>query len=299
MKFSLRIIAWVPLVFSALSEPAWADPPSSSGGNGNGQAADTGAQVSGQGQSSPEPLAATATSSSSTPEMMPADSLTVSPGNVSIRDGRYRASGSRLEIGGGAPGFLKLEGQDEIIRPAQEKGGRVSGWLGRNLNAKLSASKDCQLCSISRMSVSFGEISDSFSVNMTYSGTGYLYSGTNFSKLAVTVTSPSAWTAIVTTTDGSVVNFQPGSLAGSNYMATSVVSPDGVRYDYSYTGQGPGGNLQKIVSNTGYAMVFEYADANNPYVYTKACVINLSAIVYLRKQIAIPIYGPTGRHHWN
>ncbi|WP_153007075.1 hypothetical protein, partial [Sphingomonas sanguinis] len=86
---------------------------------------------------------------------------------------------------------------------------------------------------------------------------------------------PSQYT--FTAEDGTVITFRPvshecGSLWSCPY-ASRVEEVDGSRYDLIYENSGGQIILKNVVSNRGYAIIFEY---NSNLFITKSCIVNLA-----------------------
>lgn len=195
------------------------------------------------------------------PYLMPADAVTVSPGGVDVRTGRFLIDEPALMIGAGAAGQIELK---------RTTAGPGEGRLSTNWHILLKATKDCNNCSSSEVSVSVEGVSYTFSD--PGNGTApNLYSTTGYATLARTATSTTV-TYTLTTAGGTVVTFNPVNLGPIYHAAdgmvypTQIVHPDGTTYTYTYTS----GAISKIVSNAGYALIFENSSST-----IKACVINL------------------------
>lgn len=83
------------------------------------------------------------------------------------------------------------------------------------------------------------------------SGAQLVYNGTN----------PATGYYTFTDSDGTVINFQ----TGANSRIVNWTMPDGTRLDYTYTSSN---NLRAIISNRGWALLFESA--------TKVCAVNMA-----------------------
>jgi len=108
----------------------------------------------------------------------------------------------------------------------------------------------------------FDQVSRNGYARLTYSGSG------------------ASLSYVLTTGEGTVTVFRPinsgdcSSIFSCAY-ASSVTHADGTRFDFAYDGGGPR-RLRSVVSNRGYALLFQYgsgADANH---IISACVLNLA-----------------------
>lgn len=201
-----------------------------------------------------------------------AEKIAVTAGGVDIRTGRQVYSKTDLSIGSGG-GAIALNRITPVTIP-----GHINPFANFTHNwdivlAIKSTSLDqypgnCDYVA----NVSFGGRSQTFEQIYLQDSVFRQKSQNDFTRLTTTNNSVYTYRA----TDGTIAVFNPISVAcggsGVTYLATvsSVVEPDGTRFDFEYSGS----LLRALTSSRGYALLFEYSGN----VITKACVLNLGVV---------------------
>jgi len=212
----------------------------------------------------------------------PAERLVVTPTGVDMRSGQYAYSQTDLSIG-----------EDNETGGLALTRGMIASVPGHiNPFANFSHNWDFMIWEKrididegrydgtgpdSRMHVSFGGRSETFEAKLE--DTGY-HQVSNIWRASLTFVSGTG-VATYGASDGTVVVFRPidngdcSSLFRCAYVS-QITHPDGTRFSFEYD-PGPGPTrLRAVVSNRGYALLFQYgtgADANH---VSSSCVINLA-----------------------
>lgn len=202
--------------------------------------------------------------------------MTVSPGGVDLRTGRYTADILDLSIGEGGAGSIALKRQTGGEHGPGAHNQDRFGQYSANWDFVLKQYKPCSNCTtVGDISISVEGVSYNFHDNND--GTFSLTSYAGFAKLVRTMVGTSQNYYTLTTSAGTVVVFQtiayPGTGSGfTEARPITITHPDGVTYTFTYSGS----SLLSVVSNAGYKLILEHAYATQPAFITKACVVNLA-----------------------
>ena len=216
----------------------------------------------------------------------PAEKYAVSPGGVDMRTGTYASQSDDLSIGSGAGDssltLTRILGH-LVVGHDNPFGNFSSNWdimlTQKRINLDQGTTQD-QSGVDYQVSVRFGGRSQTF---RAYSTIGFTVASlAGYADLTYTG-DRNAGSAIYTYTagDGTKVVFRPPSGYDCSAQvlcayASSVLTPDGTKYTLNYENPGTPNTvrLKSVVSNRGYALLFEYGGTGN-YV-TKACALNLA-----------------------
>lgn len=213
-----------------------------------------------------------------------------SPTGVSYRSGTLSISDVDLSVGGGLPTGLSL---GRIYNSGTTGNGdgpginwtySVNGYVSIEplpISSFVSPPQPGEEPYI--YNVVFGGKTVGFTGGSVYTGVhGGTYTGgpvgtyqpalPSGAQLVFNGTNPYAGNYTLTDGDGTVVNFTPGPSG----RLLNWTMPDGTRLDYTYSG---GSVLQSIISNRGWALLFESA--------TKVCAVNM-AQAYVSATSACP-----------
>lgn len=223
------------------------------------------------------------------PDAIPPEQYSISPTGVDMRTGQYTYSNTDLTLGA-ANGLtlVRNNGSNETLFSLKKPFGNFSHSWDIYITERPSDPLDTTANNTA--SVYMGGRSDSFSTSPSVAvgqTRNYTSITAGYATLTLTVLSGHDRRFVYTAADGTVIDFRsleikdcPGNCA----YPTSMVRPDGVRYDFQYDNPNPGqvnsGRLRRVTSNLGYAVLFEYfAYASGNNLVSKACVINLAAEV--------------------
>lgn len=229
------------------------------------------------------------------PSIPPPEKTLENPANVDMRTGYYSYNQTDLAIGGsGGISLARLFDRDSFgqIKPGVV-GGFSHNWIIR-VNEKRVKVCDANLPKDFDYAVTVhaGPRTKSFRASADpepdefYSTSGgndtwlefeYIISGDGYRR-------PTKYTYF--SGDGGKITFRPtgtGITGGGDgcgekcAYASEVLEPDGTRYTLSYDNAPSGGavRLRSVVSNRGYALLFEYAASGTTLV--KSCALNLAA----------------------
>jgi len=207
---------------------------------------------------------------------------TQSPTGVSFRNGTLSYSEGDLSIGGGFPGGLDLsrEYNSGVANPGPGANWtfNVNGYVSIEalpLNPDLDPPQAGSEPYI--YNVVFGGKSVGFLGGSSFNGSTWTggpvgtYEPAIPSGASLVFNGTTAGYYTFTDSDGTVVNFTVGTWKISNWTL-----PDGTRLDYGYNSTN--GNIQSIISNRGWALLFES---------NKVCAVNMAS-VYVAAESSCP-----------
>lgn len=230
--------------------------------------------------------AATAQEEPAARDAIPPEQYSISPTGVDMRTGQYTYSNTDLTLGAAnGLALVRNNGSNQITFSSRKPFGNFShNWdiyISERPSAPVAGSSNT-------VSVYIGGRSDSFITSPIYGAVGdvrsYRSVTARYAGLTATTLPGHDRRFVYTAADHTVIHFRPlnnRDCSGKCAYPTSMVRPDGVRYDFQYDNPNPGqansGRLRRVTSNLGYAVLFEYfpySDRNN--LVSKACVINLA-----------------------
>lgn len=217
----------------------------------------------------------------SAPSGLPAEDYAISPGGVDMRGGMYKYSNTDLSIGspdGGLELVRTLESGDVNRTPDQ----RFGRFFSHNWDIRLILER-IQVCEANTpaeydflLSVRHGELGSSFR-SLYYTPLDFRQVSNNRRASLSCTGSPGICTLVGH--DGTEIVFQsfPGPYHRRVY-ASAIIAPDGTKYALEYDEPLPGEvRLRSVVSNRGYALLFEYHPPVDDFnLVSKACAINLA-----------------------
>jgi len=231
------------------------------------------------------------TAGSSAP--IPVDHFLESPGGVDMRSGQFSYSVTDLSLGNVASGhgIALMRTNDNNNKSHPERFAQFShNWeifVSERKTTQHSAGDYVQTTFPQeyQMSVSSRGRNDTFRTNGAF---GETLSINGKHSTLTKVQSGSTYYYTYQAVDGSVTTFLPmvpqtcfAGIKGLCAYAASMNLPDGTayRFDYDNSSAGSGSLLRQVVSNNGYALVFEYASSSSgtPYI-SKACAVDLSTM---------------------
>lgn len=223
---------------------------------------------------------------------VPIDRFTLSPGGVDLRSGVFTYNHTDLSIGAaGTSSGISLVRSTDNGKPHVERFAQFShNWeifvydsfvTGGGL--KVGGSGPIQI------SVTAQGRSMSFRSDLPRNYYGDLGPPINPSNAKISrVQSGTSYYYLYTAPDGTVITFNPMTFNtttsarcnqdnGNCAYASQMVLPDGTQYDFSYDNIGTiNSRLRRVVSNTGFALIFEYTTSGSQPYISKACALNLA-----------------------
>jgi RHS repeat-associated protein len=204
-----------------------------------------------------------------------AEKVAITAGGVDIRTGRQSYSKTDLSIGSGA-GAIALTRITPTVIPGHPNpfANFTHNW-DIVLSIRSSPTQYPGSCDYIA-NVSFGGRSQTFEKLYLQDTVFRQKSQNDYTKLTTSNGSVYTYRA----TDGTIATFNsisPGC-SGSNETVsatvTSVIEPDGTRFDFEYDS----GGLRSVTSSRGYALLFEYGGSGFANFVAKACVLNLGVL---------------------
>jgi hypothetical protein len=219
------------------------------------------------------------------PVPVPPEKFATSPGGVDMRTGRYNYQHTDLAIGGEHGISLQRTGASAYSGHDEMFSGLTSNWdifLDEDRIQVAEANKieeyDYVVNVFGGRSASFRSLYNPNQTSFRNTSSGG-YSKLTFDYITIQSTGfrvPTVYT--VTAEDGAVIRFAGPDCNSPNLCrrASEITEADGTRYTLSYSGA----RLRAVVSNHGYALLFDYAASIGGYhgqaLISKACAINLA-----------------------
>lgn len=217
--------------------------------------------------------------------------LGTSPGGVDMRSGSLSFQNVDVSIGGEGDAGLGLA-RSFSFKSDESKFRQAFGhFFTHNWDIQLQERRlpRAGACYVSQYDYSetvvYGDLGDNFRRSGNV-GTFQQTAPFGYAELVSTTSTSGLNGFVFTARDGTAVTFMniasgrcPGVFERCGY-ATSVKRPDGTLYtlDYETLGDGVGRRLRSVVSNRGYALLFEYAGAVAGFQQlTKVCALNLTS----------------------
>jgi hypothetical protein len=209
------------------------------------------------------------------PGPLPPDTMVLSPGGVDLRSGVYKVNKTLLSIGADQAGgidFRRITRTYGFGEPIGKMGQFNHNWdiRFRRKGRQNGAGTD--------VIVTSDELSYTFLDGGTSAPT--LTSSGGYATLTRTNVGSDFYYTL-TTADGTVVVSRLFGGAPTS-LAASVTKASGARYALTYDTLGPSGapRLLNVVSNAGYALMFEYyPNSGSNFFVSKVCVLNLTQSV--------------------
>jgi YD repeat-containing protein len=161
-----------------------------------------------------------------------------------------------------------------------------------------------------QMTIAYGNLGTAFRKNYASSGMFRQVSANGYGTLTWTGAISGAATYTFTAKDGTKVQFRAlrslvsGSDCSSVWRcayASKITTPDGTTFTLDYDMTGPNGTgsamLRTVTSNRGYALLFEYAGAQD-FRITRVCALNL-ATTALPVNLLCPAGAPTANYGYS
>lgn len=194
---------------------------------------------------------------------VPPDTKVQSPGNVDMRSGEYAYEAVDLSIGSDGNGGITL------TRTPKKFDLFTTNWhfqVTRRGNISNGYYFSIENSALAKTFYAFSASATTFTdVSLARDGISNL----------VLMGSGSSKYFVFTSHDGTRIQFQNSS-TGINTYATELKRTDGTTYTFSYDtgGTSSATRLRRVVSNTGYHLIFEYQASPNNDKISKACVLN-------------------------
>jgi hypothetical protein len=212
---------------------------------------------------------------------------TTSPAGVSLATGAFNHSERDLSIGGGAfPGGLVLE--RTYLSSLASLFTRFSGYGPQGWSSNVNIRVGNSPTGVAGTHYPEGMQPYVYSVSIANRSVGFTGGSTNPTGGFVGTYEPaypggeilefgggdhSTGHFTFTDSDGTKYEFHPQASGGLAAMQVAIITaPDGTRADFAYDGDG----LRSMISNRGYALLFEYGSVAGGRARIKACAVNIA-----------------------
>lgn len=210
----------------------------------------------------------------------PAERWAITPGGVDMRTGRYGYSQTDLSIGEDSEtGGLALTRSmsQAVAGHVNPFGNFTQNWDVYVTLRPININEGNYHCCGTdlRVEVQFGGRSETFQQPAGQSWFDQI-SRSGYARLAV---AGSVYT--FTANDGTVAVFRPVSASECSSafycgFVSQITYADGTRFNFEYDSGSGVKRLRSVVSNRGYALLFQYGSGSDANHVTSACVINLA-----------------------
>ncbi|MEH3098733.1 hypothetical protein [Sphingomonas adhaesiva] len=207
--------------------------------------------------------------------LTPPEAMALSPYNVDLKSGSYKVDVRLLAVGDPAQGGMEFRRITRNYGPGVPMGKMAQFNHNWDIRFKKTGSGSNRY-----VSVTMSGVTHTFKEPLA-NGSQQCAIGAEYKCLA-RVASGSNYYYIMSEKSGRLVESQVISASGIG-LASKITDPDGTVYSLAYDALGPGNGvsgparLLRVVSNRGYALIFENAPNSGDYSFvSKVCALNLS-----------------------